>query len=175
VTDVNAMNRDDSGQPQRLNVNLPVPGSNAGRFSLGILRSSALLDLELSALQTEGRGEILSTPRLITSNQKKAIIEQGTEIPYQQAASSGATAVAFKKAVLSLAVTPQITPDDRIILDLNVKNDSVGKEYQGVPSINTKEIDTQVLVNNGETVVLGGIYQHINRNEASKIPANLGA
>jgi len=170
VTDVNAMNRDDSGQPQRLNVNLPVPGSNAGRFSLGILRSSALLDLELSALQTEGRGEILSTPRLITSNQKKAIIEQGTEIPYQQAASSGATAVAFKKAVLSLAVTPQITPDDRIILDLNVKNDSVGKEYQGVPSINTKEIDTQVLVNNGETVVLGGIYQHINRNEASKIP-----
>ena len=170
VTEVNAMNREDNGQPQRLNINLPVPGNNAGRFSLGILRSSALLDLELSALQTEGRGEILSTPRLITSNQKKAIIEQGTEIPYQQAASSGATAVAFKKAVLSLAVTPQITPDDRIILDLNVKNDSVGKEYQGVPSINTKEINTQVLVNNGETVVLGGIYQHINRHEASKIP-----
>ncbi len=170
ITEVGAMNADDQGQPQRLNVNLPVPGNDAGRIALGILRSNALLDLELSALQVEGRGEVLSNPRLITSNQRKAVIEQGTEIPYQQAASSGATSVAFKKAVLSLAVTPQITPDDRIILDLNVKNDSVGDEYQGVPSINTKEIHTQVLVNNGETVVLGGIYQHINSHKASKIP-----
>ncbi len=170
VTEVSAMNSSDAGQPQRLNVNLPVPGNDAGRFALGILRSNALIDLELSALQVEGRGEILSNPRVITSNQKRAVIEQGTEIPYQQAASSGATAVAFKKAVLSLEVTPQITPDERIILDLNVKNDSVGEAYQGVPSIDTKEIQTQVLINNGETVVLGGIYQHINRREASKIP-----
>ncbi|MEO5574400.1 MAG: type IV pilus secretin PilQ, partial [Gammaproteobacteria bacterium] len=111
----------------RLNVNLPVASGNAGRIALGILSSGFLLDLELSALQAEGRGEVISNPRVITSNQKEALIEQGTEIPYLEASSSGAATVSFKKAVLSLKVTPQITPDDRIIMDLTVTQDTVGQ------------------------------------------------
>ncbi len=159
-----------TGAPQRLNVNLPVASSNAGRLALAILRPNALLDLELSALQVEGRGEVVSNPRVITSNQKEALIEQGTEIPYEEASSSGATSIAFKKAVLSLRVTPQITPDDRVILDLNVTKDSVGKIFKDVPSIDTKEVATQVLVDNGETVVLGGIYEQVKSESKSKIP-----
>lgn len=158
------------GFPQRLNVNMPVTASGAGRFALGILTSNTLLDLELSALQTDGRGEVISNPRVITANQKEAIIQQGTEIPYQEASSSGATSVSFKEAVLQLKVTPQITPDDRIILDLNVSKDSVGAVYAGVPSINTKEVQTQVLVDNGQTVVLGGIYEQEKVNSTSRIP-----
>jgi len=157
------------GIPQRMNVNMPV-GGNAGRIALSILGANTLLDLELSALQLESRGEVVSNPRVITANQKEALIEQGTEIPYQRAASSGATAVSFKKAVLSLKVTPQITPDDRIILDLKVNKDSVGVLFAGVPSIDTKEIETQVLMNNGETVVLGGVYEQVTRNERDSIP-----
>ncbi len=158
------------GIPQRMNVNMPVSGSNAGRIALSILGANTLLDLELSALQLESRGEVVSNPRVITANQKEALIEQGTEIPYQRAASSGATAVSFKKAVLSLKVTPQITPDDRIILDLKVNKDSVGVLFAGVPSIDTKEIETQVLMNNGETVVLGGVYEQVVRNERDSVP-----
>jgi len=158
------------GIPQRMNVNMPVRGNNAGRIALSILGANTLLDLELSALQLESRGEVVSNPRVITANQKEALIEQGTEIPYQRAASSGATAVSFKKAVLSLKVTPQITPDDRIILDLKVNKDSVGVLFAGVPSIDTKEIETQVLMNNGETVVLGGVYEQVTRNERDSIP-----
>lgn len=158
------------GIPQRMNVNMPVIGNNAGRIALSILSSNTLLDLELSALQLEARGEVVSNPRVITANQKEATIQQGTEIPYQRAASSGATAVTFKEAVLQLKVTPQITPDDRIILDLKINKDSVGVLFAGVPSIDTKEIETQVLLNNGETVVLGGVYEQVTRNESDRVP-----
>jgi type IV pilus assembly protein PilQ len=153
----------------RLNVNLPV-ASPAGSIGLAILGKNSLVDLELSALQAEGRGEVISNPRVITANQKEATIEQGVEIPYQEASSSGATSVSFKKAVLSLKVTPQITPDDRVIMDLSVTKDSVGQVFAGVPSINTREINTQVLVENGETVVLGGIYEQTRTKDVNKIP-----
>jgi type IV pilus assembly protein PilQ len=158
----------------RYNVNLPVT-SAAGKLALAVLGSNYIVDLELSAMQAEGRGEIKSSPHVITANQKEASIEQGVEIPYQQAASSGATTVEFKKAVLSLKVTPQITPDNRIILDLNVKKDSVGSVIVtsggvGVPSIDTREISTQVLVNDGQTVVLGGILETEERRDETKVP-----
>jgi type IV pilus assembly protein PilQ len=155
--------------PNRLNVNMPAVG-NAGRFALSILGSNTLLDLELSALQTEGRGEVLSNPRVVTANQKQATIEQGTQIPYQEASSSGATSTSFKNAVLKLEVTPQITPDERVILDLDVSKDSVGVVFGGVPSIDTKEVKTQVLMNNGETVVLGGIYEQNKRKDSTRVP-----
>ena len=153
----------------RLGVSLPV-ASPAGRIGLAILGRNSLVDLELSALQAEGRGEVVSNPRVITANQKEALIEQGVEIPYQEAASSGATSVSFKKAVLSRKVKPQITPDDRVIMDLHVTKDSVGEVFNNVPSINTREVNTQVLVENGETVVLGGIYEQTRSNEADNVP-----
>lgn len=153
----------------RLGVSLPVTNA-AGRIGLAILGRNSLVDLELSALQAEGRGEVVSNPRVITANQKEALIEQGVEIPYQQASSSGATSIAFKKAVLGLKVKPHITPDDRVIMDLNVTKDSVGQIFAGVPSINTREVNTQVLVENGETVVLGGIYEQTRSNEVDKVP-----
>ena len=163
-----------AGAPTRYNVNLPVP-SPAGSFALGILGSDYLVDLELSAAQAENRGEIISSPRVITANQKEATIEQGTEIPYQESASSGATTVNFKKAVLSLKVTPQITPDNRIFLNLDVKNDSVGKVVVtsggvNVPSIDTRTINTNVLISDGQTVVLGGILQVEHRTDTNKVP-----
>ena len=157
----------------RFNVNLPV--ASAGRIAFAILGSDYLVDLELSAMQAEGRGEVLSTPRVVTANSKQASIEQGVEIPYQEASSSGATTVSFKKAVLALQVTPQITPDDRIIMDLNVKNDSRGQDVSSgagglIPSIDTREVTTQVLVQNGETVVLGGVYQQTQSYAVTKVP-----
>jgi type IV pilus assembly protein PilQ len=160
--------------PQRYNVNLPVT-SAAGKLALAVLGSDYIVDLELSAMEAENRGEVKSSPHVITANQKEASIEQGVEIPYQQAASSGATTVEFKKAVLALKVTPQITPDNRIILDLNVKKDSVGSVLVtsggvGVPSIDTREISTQVLVNDGQTVVLGGILETEERRSETKVP-----
>lgn len=129
-----------------------------------------LLRLELSAMQSEGKGEVISSPRVITANQKEAMIRDGVEIPYLEASSSGATSVSFKEAVLSLRVTPQITPDDRIIMDLKVNQDTVGEVFNDVPSIDTRAVETQVLVDNGETAVLGGIYIQENRNEVDKIP-----
>lgn len=153
----------------RLNVNLPVQNP-AGGLAISVLRGNSLLDMELTALQTEGRGEVVSNPRVITSNQKEAEIEQGVEIPYLQATSSGATSVAFKKAVLSLKVTPQITPDNRVIMDLKVSKDSVGEVFNGVPSVNTREVTTQVLVKDGDTVVLGGIYEQTYSEEQDKVP-----
>ncbi len=159
---------------QRYNINLPV-GSPAGRLAFMVLGSDYIVDLELSAAQAEGRGEIISSPRVITANQKEASIEQGVEVPYQESASSGATTIQFKKAVLALKVTPQITPDNRIILDLNVKKDSVGQVVVAsggvnVPSIDTREITTQVLVNDGQTVVLGGILETERRESERKVP-----
>jgi len=153
----------------RLNVSLPVVNP-AGSIGLAILGRNSLVDLELSALQAEGRGEVVSNPRVITANQKEATIKQGVEIPYQEASSSGATSVSFKEAVLSLKVTPHITPDDRVIMDLDVTKDSVGQIYAGVPSIDKREVKTQVLVDNGETVVLGGIYEQTRSHEVDKVP-----
>ena len=158
----------------RYNVNVPI-GASAGRFSLAVLGEDYLVDLELTALESEGRGEIISTPRVITANQKEATIEQGVEIPFQEAAASGATATQFKKAVLSLTVTPQITPDDNIILDLRVSRDNVGELVASatggfVPSIDTRSVETQVLVRDGQTVVLGGIYETERRETITKVP-----
>jgi len=160
--------------PSRYNVNLPATNP-AGRLAFMVLGSDYLVDLELSAAQAEGRGEIISSPRVITANQREATIEQGQEIPYQESASSGATTVQFKKAVLALKVTPQITPDNRIILDLNVKKDAIGTVVVtsggvNVPSIDTREISTQVLVNDGQTVVLGGILETERREDEQKVP-----
>ena len=158
----------------RYNVNLPV-GNPAGSIALGVLGSNFVVDLELSAAQAETQANIISSPRVVTANQKEATIEQGVEIPYQQSASSGATTIQFKKAVLSLKVTPQITPDNRIIMDLDVRDDSVGNVVVAsggvnVPSINTREIATQVLVNDGQTVVLGGILETTQREDDTKVP-----
>jgi type IV pilus assembly protein PilQ len=158
----------------RYNVNLPV-GSPAGSWALGILGNNFIVDLELSAAQAETQANIIATPRVITANQKQAMIKQGIEIPYQQSASSGATTIQFKDAVLSLQVTPQITPDNRIILDLDVRDDAVGTVVVAsggvnVPSIDTREITTQVLVNDGQTVVLGGILQTTQREDDTKVP-----
>lgn len=160
----------------RLNVNLPaaLPSgvANMARFGLAVakLPGGTILDLELMALENEGLGKIVASPRLVTSNQQLAYIESGEEIPYQEASSSGATSVAFKKAVLRLEVTPQITPDDHIILDLKVNQDSRGVVTNGVPSINTRELHTKVLVANGETVVLGGIYQQNKTQNKMRVP-----
>ena len=156
----------------RLNVNLPAAtpaGSIA--FQVARLANGTILDLELSAMEQENKGEIIASPRITTANQKEAYIEQGVEIPYQEASSSGATSTQFKKAVLSLTVTPHITPDDRIILDLVVTQDTVSSVTNGeAPAIDTQRIGTQVLVNNGETIVLGGIYQQSIVSSVSKVP-----
>jgi type IV pilus assembly protein PilQ len=151
-------------------VDLPVadPAGSLG-IALGKVGSS-LLQLELSAMQLEDRGEVISSPRVITSNQKEATIQQGVEIPYQEASSSGATSVSFKEAVLQLKVTPQITPDDRIIMDLQVNKDNVGELYEGVPSIDTRNVNTRVLVDNGETLVLGGIYEQERGKQTERVP-----
>jgi type IV pilus assembly protein PilQ len=154
----------------RLNVNLATSGAAAGSLAFAVLSGSSLIDLEISALQAENEGEVISSPRVVTADRHQARIEQGVEIPYLSASSSGATQVEFKKAVLSIEVTPQITPDDRVIMDLSVNNDTVGDIFSGIPSIDTREVATQVLVNNGDTVVLGGIYEQIKRNEVDKVP-----
>jgi type IV pilus assembly protein PilQ len=154
----------------RLNVNLATAGAAAGSLAFAVLSGSSLIDLEISALQAENEGEVISSPRVVTADRHEAHIEQGVEIPYLSASSSGATQVEFKKAVLSIVVTPQITPDDRVIMDLSVTNDTVGDIFAGIPSIDTREVGTQVLVNNGDTVVLGGIYQQITRDEVDKVP-----
>lgn len=159
----------------RLNVNLPASaGAASMAFHVAKLADGTVLDMELSALEQENKGEIIASPRITTSNQKAAYIEQGVEIPYVEATSSGAATVTFKKAVLSLRVTPQITPDNRVILDLEITQDSKG-EVVATPlgeavSIDTQRIGTQVLVDHGETVVLGGIYQQQLITRVSKVP-----
>jgi type IV pilus assembly protein PilQ len=161
--------------PDSLNVNLPaaaIGGVTPGLFSFLLFNQAGtrFLNLELSALQADGRGKIISSPRVITADQVEALIEQGTEIPYQQATSSGATAVQFKKATLSLKVKPQITPDDNVIMSLNVHKDSVGQTTLSGPSIDTKQVTTEVLVENGGTVVIGGIYTQDERSTVNKVP-----
>jgi type IV pilus assembly protein PilQ len=156
--------------------NLPVTKAGAGSFAFTLFRLSAglLLNLELSALETDKRGKVVSSPRITTANQRKAKISAGTEIPYLQASSSGAANVTFKPAVLSLEVTPQITPDDKIIMELEVKKDKVGQTVRvglgEAVAIDTQSINTQVLVGNGETAVLGGIYEQTDRTDVDKVP-----
>lgn len=156
-------------------VNLPaqnIGGFQPGAYGITLFNSSLtrLLDLEVSALEQEGRGKVVSSPRVITADKIKAVIEQGTEIPYQQATSSGATSVQFRKAVLKLEVTPQITPEGAIFLDVRVNKDSRGVDTQSGPAIDTKNVQTQVLVENGGTVVLGGIYEQTERVTVTKVP-----
>lgn len=159
----------------RLNVALPV-SNPAGRIGIQIARlmDGSIIDLELSALESENKGEVIASPRITVANQHEAYIEQGTEIPYVEATSSGATSVEFKKAVLSLKVTPHITPDNRIIMDLVVtqdtRGDTVSTSTGDAVAINTQEISTQVLVENGETIVLGGIFQQSTAKNVRKIP-----
>ena len=163
-------------QPSRYNVNLPVTSLAASAGSIGLalarLPFGTLIDLELSAAQTEGRSETISSPRVITSDQSKAVIETGTEIPYAEASSSGAATVSFKKAVLSLEVTPQITPDDRIIMELIVSKDS--PDFANItiagPPIQTQSVETNVLVDNGETIVLGGVYEQTKAKSTQRVP-----
>ena len=160
---------------ERLNVNLPTSSDPAGQFGLSILGSNFLVDLELSALEQERRGEVISSPRVITANQSEAFIRQGREIPYLEAAASGAATVSFKRAELELRVTPLITPDNRIVLQLNVKQDTQGEDVNvatggTAPAIDTREISTEVLVNNGETVVLGGIFEQRIDERRTKVP-----
>ncbi len=159
----------------RLNVAFPASSSAASiAFHVAKLADGTILDMELSALETENKGEIIASPRIMTSNQKAAYIEQGVEIPYVESSSSGASTVQFKKAVLSLRVTPQITPDNRIILDLEITQDSQGSvvvtALGEAVSIDTQRIGTQVLVNDGETIVLGGIYQQNLISSVNKVP-----
>ncbi|BAN70196.1 type IV pilus assembly protein PilQ [endosymbiont of unidentified scaly snail isolate Monju] len=163
------------GTNENLLVNLPqtlAAGSGGAiNFVLGKI-GSHLLRLELNAMQQEGKGEIISSPRVITSDQNKAVIKQGVEIPYQQATSSGATAVAFKEAVLQLEVTPHITPDDRVIMDLKVNKDNPDftRSVLGVPPVDTRALETSVLVDNGETVVLGGVFERTKSRNIGRVP-----
>ncbi len=160
--------------PSRYNVNLPVAGP-AGSLALMVLGADYIVDLELSAAQREGKGEVISSPHIIAANQQEATISQGTEIPYQEAASSGAATISFKKAVLELKVTPLITPDNRLQLEINVKKDRVGTVVVttggvNVPSIDTSEINTTVFLSDGQTAVLGGILETERRDSVTKVP-----
>ena len=157
--------------PEDLVVDLGVEGQGATSFGIGFTGGGYILDLELSALQTDGHAEVVARPKVITADKSTAMIESGVEIPYQEATSSGATSTAFKDAVLKLEVTPQITPDNRIIMELNVKQDTVAQlAVNGAPAINTNEVETEVLVNNGQTVVLGGIFQTDKTVSTTKTP-----
>ena len=156
-------------------VNLPALGQGGyspSTFAISLFSAAAnrFLNLELSALEADGKGKLVSSPRIVTADQTKALIEQGTEFPYQQATSSGATSVAFRKANLKLEVTPQITPEGSIILDLDINKDSRGETTAAGIAINTKHIKTQVLVENGGTVVIGGIFELTETDSESKVP-----
>ncbi|GER12904.1 type IV pilus secretin PilQ [Variovorax boronicumulans] len=158
-------------------INLPAgdaggTGNAAGTFAISLFNSSLsrMLNLEISALEADGKGKLVSSPRVITADQTKALIEQGEEIPYQQATSSGATSISFRKAVLKLEVTPQITPEGNIILTLDVSKDARGVNTSAGPAINTKHVQTEVLVENGGTVVIGGIFELTETNDESRVP-----
>src|SRR5690554_1516781 len=152
-------------------VDLAVPNP-AGSLAFGVLTDNAFLDLELSALQNTGYAEIVSQPKIITGDKQRASIEAGTEIPYQEASASGATSTSFKEAVLKLDVTPQITPDNRVIMNLIINQDSVGNINPAtqIPEIDVTQLETQVLVADGQTVVLGGIFRVEHLNVQDKVP-----
>jgi type IV pilus assembly protein PilQ len=156
-------------------VNLPAVGQNgynAASVALSIFGEAAgrFLNLELQALEADGKGKVVSSPRVVTADQAKALIEQGTELPYQVATSSGATSIAFRKANLSLSVTPQITPEGNVILDLDISKDTVGQATSAGFAIDTKHIKTQVLVENGGTVVIGGIFTLDETENETRVP-----
>jgi type IV pilus assembly protein PilQ len=156
-------------------VNLPATaqgGFTPATFALSLfgVNANRFLNLEISALEADGGGKVVSSPRITTADQQKATIKQGTKIPYQQATSSGATAVSFVDATLMLEVTPQITPEGNVIMNVEVTKDSVGQVFAGVPSIDTKSVKTQVLVENGGTVVIGGIYEQVDSTNVTKVP-----
>jgi type IV pilus assembly protein PilQ len=153
-------------------VNLPMTGTAAGTFALSIFNASAqqFLNLEISAMESDGKGKVISSPRVVTADQTKALIEQGTELPYQVASSSGATSIQFRKANLKLEVTPQITPEGSIILTLDVNKDTVGVLTPGGYAIDTKHIQTQALIENGGTIVIGGIFTEDQTNTVDKVP-----
>jgi type IV pilus assembly protein PilQ len=156
-----------------ISMDTPLVQTGIGHFSFAIadLGNDILLDMEISALESEGRGKIISSPKLVTLNRKTAHIESGEDIPYQQRTGEGNTDVAFKKAVLGLKVTPEIVSDTQLMLNISVNQDSVSSITVGdVPAISTREIETQVLVNDGQTIVLGGIYEESNGNKKNKIP-----
>jgi len=153
-----------------LNVDLGVPNP-AGKIALQLLTDNAYLDLELSALESAGYAEIASQPKVLTGDKQKAVIRSGKEVAYQEATSSGATSVEFKEAVLKLEVTPQITPDNRIILDLFISQNNVAAEvFGGVPALDITDIETKALVGDGQTLVLGGIFQYEEFDEETKVP-----
>lgn len=154
------------------NVNMNLPTTNAGGLTLSLFNPAATktLTLELAASELDGKSKSIASPRVVTADSTEATIEQGVEIPYQQATSSGATAVQFKKATLSLKVTPQITPDDNVNMNLQVNQDTIGSSFAGVPSVNTNQVSTTVLVENGGTVVIGGVYKQSDTNSVSKVP-----
>jgi len=161
--------------PGSLSSALPATGFNgfpAGQFSFILFNAAAttFLNLEITAAEADGRGKIIASPRVLTADQVEALIEQGTEIPYQQASSSGATAVSFRKANLSLRVKPQITPDGNVIMTLDVNKDQPGAQTAAGVQINTKHVKTEVLVENGGTVVIGGIYEQNDRTDTTKVP-----
>jgi type IV pilus assembly protein PilQ len=162
--------------PQANMINLPAQptgtGADAGQFSVVLFNSTAtkFLNLEITALESDGKGKIISSPRVVTANQVEALIEQGTELPYQQATSSGATSVAFRKATLALRVKPQITPDGNVIMDVDINKDAVGIQTTAGFAIDTKHVKTSVLVENGGTVVIGGIYTQEERSQTNKVP-----
>lgn len=158
--------------PNNLNVNLPATSPRAGvlGFDFYSLAHGWLLDVELSAAEADNKTKTISSPKVITGNQQKAVIESGVEIPYQEASSSGATSVSFKKATLGLEVTPQITPDNKVNMELLIKKDSRGDVTNGIPAINTNRVETKVLVDNGETAVLGGIFEETTTKAVDKVP-----
>lgn len=159
-------------ETKELSVNLPASGSGLGTFAFSFLKLpwGLVLDLEISASEADSKSKVISSPRVVTANQQKATIDSGVEIPYQQSSSSGATNVSFKKATLTLEVTPSITPDDKISMELDIHKDSVGDIFNGVPSINTRKVNTQVMVDNGETAVLGGVYEESKTDKLDKVP-----
>jgi len=162
------------GLNDRLSVNMPVGGA-AGSLAFSLLSKDYLLDLELSALQAENKGEVISSPRVVTADKRKAVIEKGVEVPYEVESLSGGTTISFKKAVLGLEVTPQITPDEHVVMDLVVRQDEINKYYQSsrgnsIPIIDTRNVTTQVLVDNGQTVVLGGVHEETKSNDIRKVP-----
>lgn len=170
LSQIAAGNATDINFPGALAVDLGVTRTNASSIAIGFGASDYLIDMELSAFESDGKGEIVAQPKIVTADRQTATIKSGEEIPYQEASSSGATSVSFKEAVLSLEVTPQITPDDKVIMDLSVNQDARGEVTAGIPSIETNEVVTQVLVGNGETVVLGGIFQSERATTITKTP-----
>jgi type IV pilus assembly protein PilQ len=170
VSQANGGNAEEINLDSASIVDLPVAAGGATTFAVGINAFDYILDLELSAVESDGKAEVISQPRIITADGQTAKIQAGTQIPYEEASASGATTITFKEAVLKLEVTPQITPDDRILMDLIINKDAIGQVINGIPTIDTNELTTQVLVNNGETIVLGGIFQSEEITQVDKTP-----